>query len=103
MRILEEQTKTQNEAVKASQRASDLSRSQYTEGAVNYLDVIDAERTVLQARRSAVQLQGVQAAATVNLIRALGGGWGDAVPQSAQPATGQAVPATPVQTEVAQK
>ena len=46
---------------------------------VNFLDVIDAERTVLQSRRAAVQLAGVQAAATVNLIRALGGGWGDAV------------------------
>jgi multidrug efflux system outer membrane protein len=103
MRILEDQTKTQNEAVKASQRAADLSRSQYTEGAVNYLDVIDAERTVLQARRSAVQLQGVQAASTVNLIRALGGGWGDVVPQPAQPVMGQVAPTVPVQTAVARK
>lgn len=74
MRILEAQTRTQNEAVEASQRAADLSRVRYTEGAVNYLDVIDAERTVLQARRAALQLHGVQAASTVNLIRALGGG-----------------------------
>ncbi|CAD6517523.1 efflux transporter outer membrane subunit [Paraburkholderia metrosideri] len=103
MRILEDQTKTQNEAVTASQRAADLSRSQYTEGAVNYLDVIDAERTVLQARRSAVQLQGVQAASTVNLIRALGGGWGDVVPQPVQPAIGQVGTTAPVQTAVAQK
>ena len=35
-----------------STRAAKLSRSQYTEGAVNYLDVIDAERSVLQSRRS---------------------------------------------------
>ncbi|WP_438397376.1 efflux transporter outer membrane subunit [Caballeronia sp. DA-9] len=103
MRILEDQTKTQNEAVTASQRAADLSRSQYTEGAVNYLDVIDSERTVLQARRAAVQLQGVQAASTVNLIRALGGGWGDVAPQPTQPAVGQLAPAAPVQTVVAQK
>ncbi|NPT35210.1 efflux transporter outer membrane subunit [Paraburkholderia xenovorans] len=103
MRILEDQTRTQNEAVKASQRAADLSRSQYTEGAVNYLDVIDAERTVLQARRAAVQLQGVQAASTVNLIRALGGGWGDVVPQPAQPAVGQVAPPASVQTAIAQK
>ncbi|MGF6904878.1 outer membrane protein TolC, partial [Paraburkholderia sp. GAS348] len=53
--------------------------TQYKDGAVNYLDVIDAERTVLQSQTTAVQLSGVQAAATVNLIRALGGGWGDAV------------------------
>jgi outer membrane protein, multidrug efflux system len=87
MRILEDQTKTQHQAVAASQHAVDLSRVQYAEGAVNYLDVIDAERTVLQARRAAVQLQGIQAASTVNLIRALGGGWGDVFPQPAQIAT----------------
>jgi multidrug efflux system outer membrane protein len=75
LRILRDQTQTQDGAVTASAQAAKISRAQYQEGAVNYLDVIDAERTVLQARRSAVQLQGVQAAATVNLIRALGGGW----------------------------
>lgn len=75
MRILESQTRTQADAVAAASRAAAISRTQYTEGAVNYLDVIDAERTALQTRRGAVQLQSVQAAATVNLIRALGGGW----------------------------
>jgi outer membrane protein, multidrug efflux system len=98
LRILEAQTATQNDAVKASQRAADLSRVQYDEGAVNYLDVLDAERTVLQARRAAVRLQGVQAASTVNLIRALGGGWGDALPVPAQLAAAGTTPAvsTPV-------
>ncbi|MDR5739353.1 MULTISPECIES: efflux transporter outer membrane subunit [unclassified Caballeronia] len=80
LRILETQTTTQADAVNASVRAAQLSRKQYTEGAVNYLDVIDAERTVLQSQRAAVQLAGTQAVSTVNLIRALGGGWGDAMP-----------------------
>ncbi|MFM0052990.1 efflux transporter outer membrane subunit [Caballeronia grimmiae] len=80
LRILETQTTTQADAVNASVRAAQLSRRQYTEGAVNYLDVIDAERTVLQSQRVAVQLAGTQAVSTVNLIRALGGGWGDAMP-----------------------
>ncbi|MCR4470478.1 efflux transporter outer membrane subunit [Burkholderia sp. SCN-KJ] len=78
LKILELQTSTQNEAVLASTRAAQISRTQYMEGAVNYLDVIDADRTVLQARTTAVELSGLQAAATVNLVRALGGGWGDA-------------------------
>lgn len=82
LRILEDQTETQSEAVRASNRASQISRAQYTEGAVNYLDVIDAERTVLQTRRAAVQLQSLQATTTVNLIRALGGGW-DTAPSNA--------------------
>jgi multidrug efflux system outer membrane protein len=75
LRILEDQTTTQAKAGLASDRASRLAQIQYVEGAVTYLDVIDAERSVLQTRRAAVQLQGSQAAATVNLIRALGGGW----------------------------
>ena len=44
---------------------------------MNYLNAIDTERTLLQARRIEVQLQGIQAVSTVNLIRSLGGGWGD--------------------------
>ena len=79
LRILEQQTLTEHEAVQASERAAEISRTQYKDGAVNYLDVIDAERTVLQSQTTAVQLSGLQATATVNLIRALGGGWGDAV------------------------
>lgn len=79
LRLLEGQTQTQAKAVDASSRAAQLARAQYTEGDVIYLSVIDAERTALQSRRAAVQLQGAQAAATVNLIRALGGGWGNAV------------------------
>lgn len=93
LRILEDQTTAQAQAVLASQRAADLSRRQYAEGAVSYLDVIDAQRTVLQAQRAAVQLQGVQAASTVNLIRALGGGWGDAAPE---PGKSPAAPVTPL-------
>ncbi|MFJ3366880.1 efflux transporter outer membrane subunit [Pseudomonas sp. NPDC086251] len=80
LRLLEEQTQTQSQAVDASTRAAKVARAQYTEGDVIYLSVIDAERTALQSRRAAVQLQGAQAAATVNLIRALGGGWGNASP-----------------------
>lgn len=79
LRILKTQRADQDAAVAASSRASTLARTQYREGAVGYLDVIDAERDTLQLRRGAVQLAGSQAIATVNLIRALGGGW-DTVP-----------------------
>jgi multidrug efflux system outer membrane protein len=78
LRILKDQTRVQGEAVSASTRAAQISRTQYTEGAVNYLDVIDAERTVLQAQLAAAELTGTQAVSTVHLIRSLGGGWGDA-------------------------
>jgi multidrug efflux system outer membrane protein len=77
LRILEDQTQTQDKAVASASKAASLLRSQYDEGQTSYLDVLDAQRTVLNARRDAVQLQGLQAIATVNLIRALGGGWDD--------------------------
>ena len=77
LRLLDDQIRAQNDAVNAAARAEHLSEAQYREGAVNYLDVLDSQRTVLSAQRQASQLAGSQAVATVNLIRALGGGWGD--------------------------
>jgi multidrug efflux system outer membrane protein len=77
LRLLDDQLREQNNAVNASQRAAHLSRTQYDEGQVSYLNVIDSERSVLVSQLQASQLQGLQAVATVNLIRALGGGWGD--------------------------
>ena len=88
LRILQGQVQTQLDAVKASTRAAQLSRTQYNKGAVNDQDVIDAERIVLQSQRLAWQLAGAQAVATVNLIRALGGGWGDS-PAVQQPQIAQ--------------
>lgn len=78
LRLLTDQTREQNNAVNASQRAEHLSQTQYQEGQVAYLDVIDAQRQVLQSQLQLSHLAGTQAVATVNLIRALGGGWGDA-------------------------
>lgn len=75
LRLLGEQSKAQDEAVSASERAAKLSHVQYQEGSVSYFNVIDADRTVLQQQRVAMQLDGERARSTVNLIRALGGGW----------------------------
>ncbi len=75
LRILGEQHREQDSAVGAAQRAARIARLQYREGAVSYLNVIDAERSVLQQQRLAVGLDGERARSTVNLIRALGGGW----------------------------
>ena len=78
MRLLDDQIRAQDAAVNASRRAATLSRTQYQEGEVAYLDVIDSERSVLQSQLQSNQLTGAQAVSTVNLIRALGGGWGPA-------------------------
>lgn len=44
-------------------------------GATGYLDVIDAQRSLLAVQRLDTQISGSRASSTVALIRALGGGW----------------------------
>lgn len=66
-------------SVDAARRAAHISAVRYREGAVNYLGVIDAERTVLQARRLAAQIEGARTNATATLVRALGGSWDGSV------------------------
>ncbi|MEC5399008.1 efflux transporter outer membrane subunit [Uliginosibacterium sp. H1] len=75
LRILAEQTRTQDQAVTAAARAAQLSQVQYREGSVSYLDVIESDRSVLTHQRVAVLLDGERARAAVALVRALGGGW----------------------------
>lgn len=96
LRLLDDQIKAQDDAVSASQRASHLSKTQYTEGQVSYLDVIDSQRQVLQSQLQASHLEGTQAVSTVNLIRAIGGGWGDVAPSDAPVATAPASAASSV-------
>jgi len=91
LRILADQNRVQDEAVAAAARAAQLSRAQYREGAVSYLDVMDADRSVLIQQRVAVQLDGERARATVNLIRAIGGDWSPAEAPLAQEARGTRV------------
>jgi multidrug efflux system outer membrane protein len=76
LRLLKERRERAAEAVKSSTGDARISRVQYTNGAANFLDVLDSERTALQAQSDDVQLAGDQAVATVRLIRALGGEWG---------------------------
>lgn len=75
LRILAEQSREQAQSVAAAQRSAQLSNTRYRNGFVNYLEVIDAERTVLATQRAATQVERERVLATVGLIRALGGGW----------------------------
>ncbi|MBY0341495.1 MAG: TolC family protein, partial [Rhodocyclaceae bacterium] len=85
LRILDQQNKAQDTAVNSANKASHISRLQYREGAVSYLNVIDADRSALQQQLVAVSLDGERARSVVNLIRALGGGWPHA--EAAPPAS----------------
>lgn len=62
-------------AVSASQETSKLARLRYDKGLASYFEVVDADRTVLTTRLLQAQLDGQRLTATVQMIRALGGGW----------------------------
>lgn len=65
-----------SDAVKAAQTTLQLSQMRYARGLVNYLDVVDAERELLQTEQNSVIVLGDRYVSTVMLIKALGGGWG---------------------------
>ena len=63
------------EAVSASQDYLRFAQAQFKYGLVDYLIVIDAERTLLANQLSLAQAVNLQMGASIQLIKALGGGW----------------------------
>ena len=62
-------------ALDESTRVLALTRSRLERGLAGTLEVFDAERRALRDALAAAQVQGARHAATVALVRALGGGW----------------------------
>ncbi|MHC2145072.1 efflux transporter outer membrane subunit [Pseudomonas sp. 210_17 TE3656] len=79
LRIMAEQSRAQQIALSASERAAQLSHLQYREGSHTQLDTIDADRTMLAQQLASARLNSDKARSTVRLVRALGGGWEDAL------------------------
>ena len=75
LRILSDEATQQAAAVAAAERSLALTRNRYQAGIATYLEVITAENAAFVNRRAAVDLRVRQMTASVNLIRALGGGW----------------------------
>ena len=67
--------KVQAEAEALARQSLDLVTRQYRLGAVSYLGLLDAQRTVQQTRIALVQAQASRYADTAALFQALGGGW----------------------------
>jgi len=68
--------------VEAARRTLRLSRARYQQGYSGYLDVLDATRTTNGAELLLVQNRQARLNYTVDLIKALGGGWGNGDLQS---------------------
>jgi NodT family efflux transporter outer membrane factor (OMF) lipoprotein len=77
LRILSQELDQQNTAVASAQRSLSLATDRYRSGIDSYLNVITAQATLLANQRTAVNLQMQQMTASVELIKALGGGWSD--------------------------
>lgn len=78
LRILEQEAITQNAAVAAAEHSLDLSTTRYKGGVASYLEVTTAQSAALADERAAVDILRRRMAASVLLIKALGGGWSSA-------------------------
>jgi outer membrane protein, multidrug efflux system len=75
LRLLREQFDAQMRAVDAAKKVADQSRARYKEGLASYIEVVIADRTMLENEITAYALNGQRVVTTILLIKALGGGW----------------------------
>lgn len=72
---LQQEYAADQRAAEAARDAERITLSQYRAGTVTYMNVITAQALALNSERSALQVQGRAFAASVALVKALGGGW----------------------------
>jgi NodT family efflux transporter outer membrane factor (OMF) lipoprotein len=75
MRLLDEELATQQVAVASARRSVELSTARYKRGITTYLEVLTAQSIALSDERTAADLMARRMTASVQLIKALGGGW----------------------------
>lgn len=75
-KTLVDQIAAQRDLVASSQETLDLSQARYDRGIANYLDVLDAQRSLYSAQQTEIDLELSQSSNLVSLYKALGGGVG---------------------------
>jgi NodT family efflux transporter outer membrane factor (OMF) lipoprotein len=75
LRVLQQESAAERNAIAAAQHSLDIANQRYQGGATGYLEVLTAESALLTNQRTGTDLNTRQFAASVQLIRALGGGW----------------------------
>jgi NodT family efflux transporter outer membrane factor (OMF) lipoprotein len=75
LRILEEEAAIQAAAVEAAHRSLAISTRRYRGGVATYLEVLIAQTAQLTNERARADITTRQCTASVQLIKALGGGW----------------------------
>lgn len=82
------QEEVQAAVIEQAQRTLQLAELRYREGADELLSVLDAQRTLFQAQDQRVQIRLARLASSLDLFRALGGGWRPSQPLAQQPQGG---------------
>lgn len=72
---LTDESRALDDAVKDTQRTLDIAMNRYREGVASYLEVVTAQASAEQVQLDVFSLRKRRLQASVNLIRALGGGW----------------------------
>jgi NodT family efflux transporter outer membrane factor (OMF) lipoprotein len=75
LRVLEVEFSQQEAAVRAAEDSLAISTERYKAGVAAYLDVLTAQTAVLTNQRAAIDIESRRMLASVQLIKALGGGW----------------------------
>jgi len=63
------------QAVNMNERALSIARQRYKAGALDYLDVLNVQKQLLEAQSNLEQSQAAAATNLITLCKALGGGW----------------------------
>jgi outer membrane protein TolC len=74
-RVLAQQQDLRRQASEAADKVEQQVLNRYKAGQVSYSEVVQAQVTALNARRTLVQTQSDRQTTAVALIQALGGGW----------------------------
>ena len=75
LRILGDEVKVQDEAVKAAKESVTVSTNQYKAGTISTLDLLIVQTIAFNDERTKIDILGRRMSASVLLIKALGGGW----------------------------
>lgn len=75
LRSAEARNLAYEEATKQAQIAYDISRERFEVGSIDFLTLLDAQRSLLQAQENLIVARQDRLAAIIQLYKAMGGGW----------------------------
>ena len=78
--FLAQEEADRNVAVQEAREAYRIVQVQYREGSIDFLGLLDAQRTLLAAQDAQITVIQARLNATISLFKALGGGWGEKKP-----------------------